>query len=96
MHDKKTDASVLDIGCNDGTLLSFYPKSFNKFGVDPSDVAQEIGEDVLVAQDTFPSSEFDSMINEGQDFDIITSIAMFYDLEDPVHFVEGIKKKIKL
>ena len=32
---KKID--ILDIGCNDGTLLKFFPKKFNKFGVDPSD-----------------------------------------------------------
>ena len=30
---------VLDIGCNDGTLLACYPAAFEKFGIDPSDVA---------------------------------------------------------
>ncbi|MBA4167673.1 MAG: class I SAM-dependent methyltransferase, partial [Chitinophagaceae bacterium] len=36
---KKDKVSVLDIGCNDGTLLGYYPSSFIKYGVDPSDVA---------------------------------------------------------
>ena len=89
-----SEVSVLDIGCNDGTLLNFYPTSYKKFGVDPSDIAQEIGDEVIVAQDTFPSAEFNSMIDESQKFDIITSIAMFYDLENPVHFATGIKERL--
>jgi hypothetical protein len=47
----KSKALVLDIGCNDGTLLKYYPKDFIKFGVDPSDVAQEVGDDITVIQD---------------------------------------------
>src|SRR5688572_14025700 len=52
----KKDASVLDIGCNDGTLLGYYPKDFTKYGCDPSDVAQEVKE-ATVVQDIFPSEE---------------------------------------
>ena len=86
-----TSAAVLDIGCNDGTLLNFYPDGFRKFGIDPSDVAQEIDKNkVTVIQDIFPSDEFLSYL-KGTKVDIITSIAMFYDLEDPVAFCKGIK-----
>jgi SAM-dependent methyltransferase len=86
----KPDARVLDIGCNDGTLLDFYPAGFQKFGVDPSDVAQEIGRNITVVQDIFPSAELIKRL-DGQTCDIITSIAMFYDLEDPIAFTRGIK-----
>jgi SAM-dependent methyltransferase len=89
----KLNARVLDIGCNDGTLLFSYPDSFVKFGVDPSDIAQEISGDVTVVQDTFPSFELDALI-AGQRFDIVTSIAMFYDLENPVGFVEQVKANL--
>lgn len=87
----KKRARVLDIGCNDGTLLNYYPEEFVKFGVDPSDVAQEVKGDVTVIQDTFPSAQLAKTI-KGKQFDIITSIAMFYDLEDPVDFVKGVKQ----
>jgi 2-polyprenyl-3-methyl-5-hydroxy-6-metoxy-1,4-benzoquinol methylase len=92
MVDKKK-ARVLDIGCNDGTLLKNYPKDFLKFGVDPSDVAGEIKGDITVVQDLYPSKELEKKIN-GKKFDIITSIAMFYDLEDPVVFVQAIKHSL--
>lgn len=82
--------SVLDIGCNDGTLLGYYPKNFIKYGCDPSDVAQEVKE-ATVVQDIFPSEKLFKIL-EGKKLDVITSIAMFYDLEDPVAFVKGIKR----
>lgn len=87
----KKGAKALDIGCNDGTLLNFYPQNYVRYGVDPSDVAQEIQGDSHVIQDIFPSEELVGRIADNK-FDIITAIAMFYDLEDPVEFVRGIKQ----
>jgi hypothetical protein len=86
------NAKVLDIGCNDGTLLNNYPASFTKYGVDPSDVAQEVtGENLQVVQDIFPSTHLTNILGD-EKIDVITSIAMFYDLENPVEFCRGIKK----
>lgn len=90
---EKKNARVLDIGCNDGTLLSYYPKEFIKFGVDPSDIAREVKSGIKVVQDLFPSEELNKE-TQGKPFDIITSIAMFYDLEDPVEFVKNVKKNL--
>jgi len=87
---KKDKCNVLDIGCNDGTLLGYYPTDFEKFGCDPSDVAQEV-KGAKVVQDIFPSAELNSVMNDKK-MDVITSIAMFYDLESPVDFVKNIKK----
>jgi SAM-dependent methyltransferase len=88
----KESARVLDIGCNDGTLLNYYPPSFFKYGVDPSDIAQEVkGENTEVIQDIFPSAQILKRFGN-QKLDIITSIAMFYDLENPVEFCRSIKE----
>lgn len=87
---KTSKATVLDIGCNDGTLLNYYPDTFVKYGVDPSDIASKIGNTVTVIKDTFPSKELVKELN-GNKFDIITSIAMFYDLEDPITFTKELK-----
>lgn len=84
--------SVLEIGCNDGYSLKQYPERFIKFGVDPSDVANEIKEtNTTIINDCFPTSKLDSK----QTFDIISSIACFYDIEKPVEFCHAIKKHLK-
>lgn len=81
---------VLDIGCNDGTLLDCYPQDFLKYGVDPSDVAQGVSGDIKLVRDIFPSAELAEVL-AGQKCDIVTSIAMFYDLEDPISFARAVK-----
>jgi len=82
---------VLDIGCNDGTLLLSYPDSVVKFGVDPSDIAGEIPAPVTVVNTVFPSEQAFSTFEDTR-FDVITSIAMFYDLESPIKFAQSIKR----
>lgn len=86
----KESACVLDIGCNDGTLLGFYPEPFYKLGIDPSDVVQEVHNNITIVQDIFPSDELTKLLHDKR-CDIITSIAMFYDLENPIAFTEAIK-----
>ncbi|HEY0869640.1 MAG TPA: methyltransferase domain-containing protein, partial [Acidothermaceae bacterium] len=87
----KTSGRVLDIGCNDGTLLAAFPKGFTKFGIDPSDLAREVPADIKVIHELFPSEELRSIL-KGELCDVVTSIAMFYDLEDPIAFAKAIKE----
>jgi NDP-4-keto-2,6-dideoxyhexose 3-C-methyltransferase len=83
---------VADIGCNDGTLLSFYRTSgLDRLGFDPAEnvtrLAREKGLDVVP---TFFSSEAFRRARPGKKAKVVTSIAMFYDLEDPGIFVEDV------
>lgn len=80
---------MLDIGCNDGTLLKAVPAEFERWGVDPSDIASTIEPPIKVISSVFPSDKATHLLN-GLRFDIVTSIAMFYDLEDPVEFAATI------
>lgn len=91
MIGKKQEALVLDIGCNDGTLLSFYPPSCDRYGIDPSDISRGVGEGITIINDLFPSVELKKKLN-GRQAEVITSIAMFYDLEDPVEFARRVKE----
>src|SRR4051794_10627945 len=90
---RKPRGVALDIGCNDGTLLKNYPKTWRRIGVDPSDIAQEVKDGIQVVQDVFPSPELNRRFPKLK-FDVITSIAMFYDLEDPVTFVRNIQASL--
>ena len=89
MKGKIDNPKVLDIGCNDGTLFNYYPNNYVKYGIDPCDIALEITPPVNIIHGTFPSSKLTA---ENIQFDVITSIAMFYDLNDPLAFVREIKK----
>jgi 2-polyprenyl-3-methyl-5-hydroxy-6-metoxy-1,4-benzoquinol methylase len=89
----KDRARVLDIGCNDGTLLAFYPEGYQKYGIDPSDLAIEVPHGITVVQDLFPSEKLRAVAGTER-FDIISSIAMFYDLEDPVDFANNIREML--
>jgi SAM-dependent methyltransferase len=86
--------TVVDIGCNDGTLLQNYSKlSVQAIGFDPAKNMAEFSKKTgaTIITDFFSSEEF--IKNFGSDkAKIITSIAMFYDLEDPSKFVSDIAK----
>ena len=84
--------NVLDIGCNDGTLLNFYNKKYKKYGIDPSQIVKKINKNIItVVNDFFPTKKRVNKISKTK-FNIITSIAMFYDLDNPNLFVKEIKK----
>lgn len=82
---------VIDIGCNDGTLLDGYTvDGLRILGFDPSDVshyAAEKGYDVV--RNFFTAAGVQARYPD-QKAKVITSIAMFYDLEDPGEFVDAI------
>jgi NDP-4-keto-2,6-dideoxyhexose 3-C-methyltransferase len=84
---------ILDIGCNDGTLLNAYEKygEFQRFGIDPSSEKFKhfFQPDVDVTFDFFSGKVAQAKFGDAK-CKIITSIAMFYDLDDPRSFVNDV------
>jgi hypothetical protein len=82
---------VVDIGCNDGTLFDGYRgRELAYLGFDPSDqtrYAIEKGYDVV--RDFFSHDLLRRRYPE-QRAKVITSIAMFYDLENPMDFIADV------
>jgi hypothetical protein len=82
---------VLDIGSNDGTFLNnFEQAKFTKVGIDPSarKFQNYYDAETKIIFDFFNKEVIRENINSK--IDLVTSIAMFYDLEDPISFANQI------
>jgi len=85
----------LDIACNDGTLLSYLPNNLIKVGIDPVDDSFKVESEKhadLIIQDYFNWDAWSKSRFGKQKAKVITSIAMFYDLENPEEFIGDIDK----
>jgi NDP-4-keto-2,6-dideoxyhexose 3-C-methyltransferase len=82
---------ILDIGSNDGTLLSFFPEHLRLVGMDTTVATfREFYQPrIEVIANLFSASAFSARFGR-EKAKIITSIAIFYDLEDPIAFVRQI------
>ena len=86
---------VVDIGSNDGTTLGFYPESLTLVGIDPTadKFADFYRSHIHVITDFFSGK----LINDafpGKKAKVISSFAMFYDLERPVNFASEIQQAL--
>lgn len=83
--------TILDIGANDGSMLAMYPKSYTKVGFDPAlnlhSKAQ--GKCDYAIPDYFSAELYPG---EAGPANIVTAIAMFYDLNSPAAFLEDVHK----
>lgn len=82
---------VLDIGSNDCTTLKAYERSdIRRIGIDPTGkkFAEYYPADVKLVPDFFSAVAYRSAMDKPAK--IITSIAMFYDLDDPIAFAQQI------
>ncbi len=92
--------AVLDVGANDGTLLSNYGAGFvYRVGVEPADnLVDECRRHCDLTVHDFWSygalqGYFDNL--GGEKFKIVTALGMFYDLEDPNQFVRDVAQVLR-
>jgi hypothetical protein len=83
---------IIDIGSNDSTTLQAYPSSeVNLVGIDPTGVkfSKYYPSHIQLIPDFFSSTLVDEHF-PGKKAKIITSFSMFYDLEDPIDFMQQV------
>ncbi|WP_103669904.1 class I SAM-dependent methyltransferase [Pseudanabaena sp. BC1403] len=83
---------IVDIGSNDATTLKAYKtEGVTKIGIDPTGnkFLEYYPSDICLVPDFFSSQNYHAV--ESKKARIITSIAMFYDLEAPIEFAKQIE-----
>ena len=88
----KKNSSILDIGSNDGTFLSYFNNKHELIGCDPTikKFSKYYRKDIKQVPDFFSGKIF-----QNKYFDLVTSISMFYDLPDPLNFAKEIFSILK-
>ena len=94
------NAKILDIGSNDGTLLNLFSDhksgNYTLVGIDPSSkkFEQYYNKDIHLHIDYFNTYSGQILLNkycQNSKFNLITSFAMFYDVDDPNAFCKSIE-----
>jgi SAM-dependent methyltransferase len=98
VHEIQPDDIWIDIGCNDGTLLSFVPSTTYRVGVDPADQtftneSKKFANDVVQDYFTYNNIKHIRPFRQRR-AKVITAIAMFYDLDNPKEFLDDIYKSL--
>tara|TARA_B100000965_G_scaffold369910_1_gene357644 strand:- start:1211 stop:2437 length:1227 start_codon:yes stop_codon:yes gene_type:complete len=82
--------AVVDIGSNDGSFLNFFSNKQVLIGIDPT--IKKLGKfyrkDIIKISNFFSKELFHK--NYDKKVKLVTSISMFYDLENPIKFSEDI------
>ncbi|HEY5947283.1 MAG TPA: class I SAM-dependent methyltransferase [Kofleriaceae bacterium] len=92
--DPKAGDLVIDIGSNDSTLLQAYPKDGPTLvGIDPTGVKfkQYYPDHISLIPDFFSAAAVNTHLG-ARKAKVISSIAMFYDLESPIDFMHQIRE----
>lgn len=91
----KGGATVVDVGANDGTLLSNYEPAFHRIAFEPAaNLIARCAEHADVVYSSFFPGPDSQRLPTGS-VAILTSIAMFYDLEDPRAFVREVDRLLQ-
>jgi hypothetical protein len=82
--------TIIDIGSNDGTFLSFFPNELCRIGIDPTinKFSNLYDKGIIKISDFFSKSVLDN--RKTKKAKLITSISMMYDLENPVEFAKNV------
>ena len=89
---KKTNCKILDIGCNDGSLLNFfYEKKFKTYGIEPTDAYKDCKKKHKIYNKYFEKSTAIKFIKENGYPDVIVFTNVFAHIEDLKSLIFSLK-----
>lgn len=92
-------SAVLDIGSNDGTFLNFLKKTNKLYGIDPTikKFKHYYNPNIKKINNFFSLKNIKNYFKNSKlkKFDLITSLAMFYDINNPNKFCQDIHNLLK-
>ena len=91
------NSCILDIGSNDGTFLNQIKRNNKLYGIDPSakKFKNLYKKNINIINNFFSKKNVIAGSNENIQFDLISSFAMFYDVNEPNLFCQDIFSLLK-
>src|SRR5262249_54418900 len=85
--------AVVDLGCNDGTMLSLYSDKYHRVGVEPAtNISWDHLDDSIDIVNGFFTADAVRNATKNEPVRIVTSIAMLYSVENLNAFAAHVKE----
>ena len=89
---KKKNKSVLDIGCNDGSLLNFFKKKgFKTFGIEPTNAYEDCSKNHKIFNEYFTKKSVTKILSKNKFIDVVTFTNVFAHIPDFQELIKNLK-----
>jgi hypothetical protein len=82
---------IVDIGANDGTMLSCIPPGIRRIAVEPTDQILKVPQGIMRIQEFFTAKLADEILENHGLAEVITACNVLAHVPDPHDFLEGVK-----
>ena len=89
---KKKNKTVLDIGCNDGSLLNFFKKKkFKTFGVEPTNAYKDCSKSHIIFNEYFTKKSVKKILKKNSYIDVVTFTNVFAHIPNFQELIKNLK-----
>lgn len=89
---KKKNKSVLDIGCNDGSLLNFFKKKgFNTYGIEPTNAYKDCSKNHKIYNEYFTKKSVKKILKKEKFIDVVTFTNVFAHIPNFSELIKNLR-----
>jgi hypothetical protein len=89
---KKKNKSVLDIGCNDGSLLNFFKKKgFNTYGIEPTNAYKDCSKNHKIFNEYFTKKSVKKILKKEKFIDVVTFTNVFAHIPNFSELIKNLR-----